>query len=298
MACAGLMQLLTARYCKRPSTASATTTVQAPQSPAAQPSLVAVRRRSSRSRSKQGAVWWYIAQIHSLTPVPEAQGLLGQHRFHRRDRRCWHGGKSTDLNHPRPKPDAGSWADHHNAYRKTDMKSAPHLFDKIDLQLIRTLHTLLIERSVSKTAMRLGQQQPAVSVALKRLRELTGDPILVRSGNGMVPTDVGLADVGPRRPTCCSRPKPLFAPAAPLRSQPKPKRPSASPPATRLDPLFLPACGGAHPVFGPPMPRSKFTRCRPQGPIRALTWGKALVDVVIGNWARAQRRSCTERSTV
>ena len=52
-----------------------------------------------------------------------------------------------------------------------DMKQ-PHLFDKIDLQLIRTLHTLLIERSVSKTAMRLGQQQPAVSVALKRLREL------------------------------------------------------------------------------------------------------------------------------
>ena len=58
------------------------------------------------------------------------------------------------------------------------MKPA-HLFDKIDIQLIRTLHTLLTERSVSKTAMRLGQQQPAVSVALKRLRDLTGDPILV-----------------------------------------------------------------------------------------------------------------------
>jgi len=68
------------------------------------------------------------------------------------------------------------------------MKPA-HLFDKIDLQLIRTLHTLLIERSVSKAALRLGQQQPAVSTALRRLRELTGDPILVRSGTGMVPTD-------------------------------------------------------------------------------------------------------------
>jgi len=71
------------------------------------------------------------------------------------------------------------------------MKPA-HLFDKIDLQLIRTLHTLLIERSVSKAALRLGQQQPAVSTALRRLRELTGDPILVRSGTGMVPTDAAL----------------------------------------------------------------------------------------------------------
>ena len=63
------------------------------------------------------------------------------------------------------------------------MKPA-HLFDKIDLQLLRTLHTLLIDRSVSKAALRLGQQQPAVSTALRRLRELTGDPILVRSGTG------------------------------------------------------------------------------------------------------------------
>ena len=73
----------------------------------------------------------------------------------------------------------------------------PHLFDKIDLQLIRTLHTLLIERSVSKTAMRLGQQQPAVSVALRRLRELTGDPLLVRSGQGLAPTDAALAMLEP-----------------------------------------------------------------------------------------------------
>jgi DNA-binding transcriptional LysR family regulator len=50
-------------------------------------------------------------------------------------------------------------------YRGSDIKQ-PHLFDKIDLQLIRTLHNLLIERSVSKTAERLGKQQPAVSVAL------------------------------------------------------------------------------------------------------------------------------------
>ena len=66
------------------------------------------------------------------------------------------------------------------------------LFDKIDLHLIRVLHTVLTERSVSRAALRLGMHQPAVSAALRRLRELAGDPLLVRSGAQMQPTDVGL----------------------------------------------------------------------------------------------------------
>lgn len=71
------------------------------------------------------------------------------------------------------------------------------LFDKIDLHLIRVLHTVLTERSVSRAAVRLGMYQPAVSASLKRLRELAGDPLLVRSGAGMVPTDAGLRMVEP-----------------------------------------------------------------------------------------------------
>lgn len=71
------------------------------------------------------------------------------------------------------------------------------LFDKIDLHLIRVLHTVLTERSVSKAAIRLGMHQPAVSSALKRLREFAGDPILVRSGSGMVPTDAALRMLEP-----------------------------------------------------------------------------------------------------
>jgi len=71
------------------------------------------------------------------------------------------------------------------------------LFDKIDLHLIRVLHTVLTERSVSRAAIRLGMYQPAVSAALKRLRELSGDPLLVRSGAGMVPTDAGLRMIEP-----------------------------------------------------------------------------------------------------
>ncbi|QCB44643.1 LysR family transcriptional regulator [Hydrogenophaga sp. PAMC20947] len=71
------------------------------------------------------------------------------------------------------------------------------MFDKIDLHLIRVLHTVLTERSVSRAALRLGMYQPAVSASLKRLRDLAGDPLLVRSGSGMVPTEAGLRMVEP-----------------------------------------------------------------------------------------------------
>lgn len=71
------------------------------------------------------------------------------------------------------------------------------MFDKIDLHLIRVLHTVLTERSVSRAALRLGMYQPAVSASLKRLRELAGDPLLVRSGSGMVPTVAGLRMIEP-----------------------------------------------------------------------------------------------------
>lgn len=66
-----------------------------------------------------------------------------------------------------------------------------------DVQLIRTLYTLLTECSVSRTAELLGQTQPAISVALRRLRELTGDQLLVRSGSRMVLTAHGLTLIEP-----------------------------------------------------------------------------------------------------
>jgi DNA-binding transcriptional LysR family regulator len=71
------------------------------------------------------------------------------------------------------------------------------MLDKIDLHLIKVLHTVLTERSVSRAATRLGMYQPAVSAALKRLRDISGDPLLVRSGAGMVPTDAGLRMIEP-----------------------------------------------------------------------------------------------------
>lgn len=65
------------------------------------------------------------------------------------------------------------------------------LVDQLDTNLLRVLHTLLCERSVTRTAIRLGQSQPAISNTLKRLREITGDAILVRGKNGMVATARG-----------------------------------------------------------------------------------------------------------
>lgn len=63
----------------------------------------------------------------------------------------------------------------------------------LDVRLMRTLLILLTERSVSRTAEILGQSQPAVSLTLKRLRGLIGDPLLVRTGSALVPTERGLA---------------------------------------------------------------------------------------------------------
>jgi DNA-binding transcriptional LysR family regulator len=66
-------------------------------------------------------------------------------------------------------------------------------WDSMDVRLLRVLYTLLTECSVSRTARRLNQSQPAISTALRRLRELTGDPLLVRHKNGMAPTERGMA---------------------------------------------------------------------------------------------------------
>jgi len=63
---------------------------------------------------------------------------------------------------------------------------------RIDLQLVRVLHTLISERSVSRAALKLGSTQPALSGQLRRLRELTGDALLVRSGVGLSPTPTAL----------------------------------------------------------------------------------------------------------
>nr|WP_290438051.1 LysR family transcriptional regulator [Aeromonas caviae] len=57
-----------------------------------------------------------------------------------------------------------------------------------DFNLLITLDALLEEGSVAGAARRLGLSASAMSRALARLRETTGDPLLVRAGRGLVPT--------------------------------------------------------------------------------------------------------------
>ncbi|HEX8693754.1 MAG TPA: LysR family transcriptional regulator [Longimicrobium sp.] len=59
---------------------------------------------------------------------------------------------------------------------------------KPDLNLLITLDALLAEGSVARAARRLRLSPSAMSRALARLRETTGDPLLVRAGRGLVPT--------------------------------------------------------------------------------------------------------------
>lgn len=57
-----------------------------------------------------------------------------------------------------------------------------------DLNMLITLEAILAEGSVTQAAKRLRLSPSAMSRALARLRETTGDPLLVRAGRGLVPT--------------------------------------------------------------------------------------------------------------
>jgi len=63
---------------------------------------------------------------------------------------------------------------------------------KVDLNLLVYLDVLLREKNVTRAANQLSITQPAMSNGLKRLRELFADPILVRTSDGMTPTQRAL----------------------------------------------------------------------------------------------------------
>lgn len=58
-----------------------------------------------------------------------------------------------------------------------------------DLNLLRVLDALLRDQSTVKAGQRVRLSQPAVSAALGRLRDALGDPLFVRQGQRLVPTD-------------------------------------------------------------------------------------------------------------
>ena len=59
----------------------------------------------------------------------------------------------------------------------------------VDLNLLVYLDVLLKERNVTRAAETLGISQPAMSNGLRRLRDLFNDPLLVRTSEGMTPTE-------------------------------------------------------------------------------------------------------------
>lgn len=67
--------------------------------------------------------------------------------------------------------------------------------NRLDLNLLLTLETLLTERSVTRTATKLRSSQPAVSAQLARLRRMFDDPLLIPGARAMTPTPraLGLA---------------------------------------------------------------------------------------------------------
>jgi DNA-binding transcriptional LysR family regulator len=158
-------------------------------------------------------------------------------------------------------------------------------FDKIELYLIRVLKTLITERSVSRAAMRLQTTQPAVSAQLKRLRALTGDPLLVRAGNNMAPTETALRLLDPATRMLQDADR-LFSPRAhqrgfdPLTSTAT-FRIAAS---DYLDPLFLPELV-AHLKRSAPRVRLEVMALSGDFDYRRGL-AAAEVDLVIGNWLK------------
>jgi DNA-binding transcriptional LysR family regulator len=59
---------------------------------------------------------------------------------------------------------------------------------KLDLNLLPIAIALYDERSVSRAAQALGMSQPAVSMALRKLRAAYHDPLFLRAANGVAPT--------------------------------------------------------------------------------------------------------------
>ncbi|MEP5287430.1 MAG: LysR family transcriptional regulator, partial [Alloalcanivorax venustensis] len=80
-----------------------------------------------------------------------------------------------------------------------------------DLNLLKYLDVLLREKNVTRAAEQLGITQPAMSNCLKRLRHMFGDPLLIRTSEGMTATDRAL-ELQPLVRQLISQAESLFTP--------------------------------------------------------------------------------------
>jgi DNA-binding transcriptional LysR family regulator len=159
-------------------------------------------------------------------------------------------------------------------------------YDTIDLHLIRVLHTVITERSVSRAALRLASTQPAVSAQLRRLRALTGDTLLVRVGQRMQPTETALQLLDPAA-RLLQDAEQLFG-ARHRAARSAPFEPAVAQGVFRLaasdylDPLFLPRLVSHLKRTAPGMRLELLPLSQDYDYRRYLASGE--VDLVIGNW--------------
>jgi DNA-binding transcriptional LysR family regulator len=71
--------------------------------------------------------------------------------------------------------------------------------EQIDLRLLRIFDAMHANRHVTRAAEELGLSQPTISIGLGKLREQFGDPLFVRTSDGMLPTSRADALIGPIR---------------------------------------------------------------------------------------------------
>jgi DNA-binding transcriptional LysR family regulator len=69
-----------------------------------------------------------------------------------------------------------------------DSKAQKINFRTLDLNLLRVFDEVMVERSLTRAANKLALTQPAVSNAIRRLRETLGDELLKRNGQALEPT--------------------------------------------------------------------------------------------------------------
>jgi len=151
---------------------------------------------------------------------------------------------------------------------------------RIDIHLIRILYLLLTERSVSRVALQLNLPQPTISTSLRRLRDLTGDPLLVRGTHGLVPTRHAERLLEPAR-RILSGTKELLAPQKPFVPQ-EDRRSFHIAAPDYLDSQFLPALVAA---VHRASPSSRVTLHRlGAGTDYARLLADGGLDLVIGNW--------------
>lgn len=89
----------------------------------------------------------------------------------------------------------------HNGDYLTELPMASHHdltdhtinFRTLDLNLLRVLDEVIAERSLTRAARNLSLTQPAVSNAMRRLRDALGDELVHRNGQGIEPTPRALA---------------------------------------------------------------------------------------------------------